>query len=147
MGGKKRFHDGQFGSAARGGAAATHTPAITPEPEPTQTQLMCRGFMDSINKLQSFVIALKAERDELVEQKTTLDDACKHYQNALTAEQGKLQLKEEELGAANSVIIRIKSEAAAQTADFEVQKDLVKELQDKNQVPQTHIFPVLKQES
>ena len=85
--------------------------------------------------------------DELGKQNTKFDDACNHYKNALTAEQGKLQLKEEELGAANSVIIRIKSEAAAQTADFQVQKDLVKELQDKNQVPQTHIFPVLKQES
>jgi len=70
--------------------------------------------------------------DELGRQNTKFDDACNHYKNALTAEQEKRQLKEEELGAANSAIIRIKSEAAAQTAVFEVQKNLVKELQDKN---------------
>ena len=133
MTGTKRPRAGQWGSDSR---AAT--------PTSTPTQLMCRGFMDSINKLQSFVIALTAERDELVKQKTTLDDACKRYENALKEEQRKLQLKEEELGAANSEINRIKSETAAQT---EVQKDLVIDLQDKNQVPQTHISPVLKQES
>ena len=41
---------------------------------------------------------------ELAKQKTTLDDATNRYQNTLTEEQGKLQLKEEELGAANSEI-------------------------------------------
>ena len=56
-------------------------------------------------------------------------DACKHYQNTLKDEQGKLELKEEELGAANSEISRIKSEAAAKTAAVEAQKVLVVELQ------------------
>ena len=50
---------------------------------------------------------------ELAKQKTKLEDACKHYQNTLKDEQGKLQLKEEELGAANSEISRIMSEVAA----------------------------------
>jgi len=67
--------------------------------------------------------------NELVKQKTKLDDACKHYQNTLKEEQGKLQLKEEELGAANSEISRIKSETAKQTDAVEVQKALVMELQ------------------
>ena len=49
---------------------------------------------------------------ELAKQKTKLEDACKHYQNTLKDEQGKLQLKEEELGAANSEISRIKSDMA-----------------------------------
>jgi len=66
--------------------------------------------------------------NELVKQKTKLDDACKHYQNTLKEEQGKLQLKEEELGAANSEISRIKSETAKQT---EVQKALVVDLQGR----------------
>ena len=69
--------------------------------------------------------------NELVKQKTKLDDACKHYQNTLKEEQGKLQLKEEELGAANSEISRIKSETAAQTDAVEVQKALVADLQGK----------------
>jgi chromosome segregation ATPase len=68
---------------------------------------------------------------ELAKQKTKLEDACKHYQNTLKDEQGKLQLKEEELGAANSEISRIKSEVAAKTEAVEAQKVLVMELQEK----------------
>ena len=68
---------------------------------------------------------------ELAKQKTKLEDACKHYQNTLKDEQGKLQLKEEELGAANSEISRIKSEVAAKTEAVEAQKVLVMELQKK----------------
>jgi len=67
--------------------------------------------------------------NELVKQKTKLDDACKHHQNTLKVEQEKLRLKEEELGAANSEISRIKSETAKQTDAVEVQKALVMELQ------------------
>ena len=66
---------------------------------------------------------------ELAKQRTKLVDACKHYQNTLKDEQGKLELKEEELGAANSEISRIKSEAAAKTDAVEAQKVLVVELQ------------------
>ena len=66
---------------------------------------------------------------ELAKQKTKLEDACKHYQNTLKDEQGKLQLKEEELGAANSEISRIKSEVAAKSETVEAQKALVMELQ------------------
>ena len=68
---------------------------------------------------------------ELAKQRTKLEDACKHYQNTLKDEQGKLQLKEEELGAANSEISRIKSEAAAKTDAVEAQKVLVMELQQE----------------
>jgi chromosome segregation ATPase len=68
---------------------------------------------------------------ELAKQKTKLEDACKHYQNTLKDEQGKLQLREEELGAANSEISRIKSEVAAKTDAVEAQKALVMELQEK----------------
>ena len=66
---------------------------------------------------------------ELAKQRTKLEDACKHYQHTLKDEQGKLQLKEEELGAANSEISRIKSEVAAKTNAVEAQKALVVELQ------------------
>ena len=69
---------------------------------------------------------------ELAKQRTKLEDACKHYQNTLKDEQGKLQLREEELGAANSEISRIKSEVAAKTDAVEAQKALVVELQQKN---------------
>jgi DNA repair exonuclease SbcCD ATPase subunit len=66
---------------------------------------------------------------ELAKQKTKLEDACKHYQNTLKDEQGKLQLKEEELGAANSEISRLKSEVAAKTGAVDAQKALIVELQ------------------
>ena len=69
--------------------------------------------------------------NELVKQKTKLDDACKHYQNTLKEEQGKLQLKEEELGAANSEISRFKLETAEKTDAVEAQKALVMELQGR----------------
>ena len=68
---------------------------------------------------------------ELAKQRTKLEDACKHYQNTLKDEQGKLQLREEELGAANSEISRIKSELAAKTDAVGAQKALVMELQQK----------------
>ena len=68
---------------------------------------------------------------ELAKQRTKLEDACKHYQNTLKDEQGKLQLREEELGAANSEISRIKSELAAKTDAVGAQKALVVELQEK----------------
>ena len=66
---------------------------------------------------------------ELAKQRTKLEDACEHHQNTLKDEQGKLQLKEEELGAANSEISRLKSEVAAKTGADEAQKALIVELQ------------------
>ena len=72
---------------------------------------------------------LKVHSLELAKQRTKLEDACKHYQNTLKDEQGKLQLKDEELGAANSEISRIKSEVAAKTDAVEGQNALVMELQ------------------
>ena len=79
---------------------------------------------------------------ELAKQKTTLDDATNHYQNTLTEEQRKLQLKEEELRAANAEIGRIKLYSEQQTVAVNAQKALVTEL---NQVPK--YFPLLTQES
>ena len=85
--------------------------------------------------------------DELRKQNTKFDDACNHYKNALTAEQEKRQLKEEQLEAAKSENNRIKSDSAHLKAVVIVEKATVKELQGGNEVPQTHISPVLKQES
>ena len=80
---------------------------------------------------------------ELAKQRTKLEDACKHYQNTLKDEQGKLQLREEELGAANSEISRIKSEVAAKTDAVAAHELKVKALsQDVERLEVTTVWEV-----
>ena len=57
---------------------------------------------------------------ELAKQRTKLEDACKHYQNTLKDEQGKLELKEEELGAQNLIT------RAQKALVMELQQDVVR---------------------
>ncbi len=57
--------------------------------------------------------------NELVKQKTKLDDACKHHQNTLKEEQGKLQVKEDQLGAAKFDIETLEKKVLSLSKDIE----------------------------
>jgi len=85
--------------------------------------------MQDMEKQQS--IAMQNLEKQRTDGEVLRQSTAKHYQNTLKEEQGKLQLKEEELGAANSEISRIKSETAKQTDAVEVQKALVVDLQGR----------------
>jgi chromosome segregation ATPase len=68
---------------------------------------------------------------ELAKHKTTLDDACKHYQNTLKEEQSKLQLVTQELELAKSDIVQLKTDANRNTVALEAQNEENMKLQGR----------------
>ncbi len=66
---------------------------------------------------------------EMCKQKTTLDDACKHYQSTLIEEQDKLQLKIQELEVSRFEVGQMQSETTKNQEDLKAKEAMITQLQ------------------